>query len=106
MVRLTSVEELRETRAHKVPMYRVVFLPYLDGKDPATGEEWSGCNRCDHSHGFCEDIYTDRAEAESRYAALSVATNDVEIDTLELYEVVYPHTGGWANVLLREKGLL
>jgi hypothetical protein len=85
-------------------MYRVVFLPYIEGKDPATGKDWPSCPTCRVSHGSCEDIYTDRAEAENRYAALSAAVTDVETDTLEMFEIVYPKTGGWANVLLREKG--
>ncbi len=102
--RLTTVEQLRELRASKTPMFRVVFLPYIEGLDPETGEKWPCCRRCGYSHGGHEDIYTDQAEATHRYEALRASPEHIEVATLELFEVVYPRTGGWANTILREKG--
>lgn len=94
MSRLQTVEELRERYAEKTPLFHVEYLPYLDFFDRYPGRRPPG-----YGYGSLDDIYTSRVEAEKRFAELR---GSGLIEKMELWETLYPKTGGRARRLLNE----
>lgn len=82
---LTTVEELRESRATKTPLYAVVWLAYSDSPNnrPKRG----------YGYGRDEDIFTTRNEAQARFTEL--ATEAALVEECTFSELRYGANGGW-----------
>ena len=70
--KVQTVEELRKLRGEGAVLYFVEYLPYLEARDPDTGESFG------EEHGYGEDIYTERTEAIRRYDVLKRSPDTVE----------------------------
>jgi hypothetical protein len=99
-MRLTTIEELRDCYAEKIPLFIVTYMPYhgigesLDVMIP----DWSGLPRRSRDRGYGygseEDIYTTISEARHRFAEVA-RPGLTESATLD--EVIYPSGGGRAQ---------
>lgn len=93
-MKLKTVEELRNLRAQKSPLFSVEYLPYLDFFEKYP--EHPDRNR---SFGRLDDIYTTLPEATGRFAEL---LESGLVEELKMYQTVYGAHGGRSQRLIEE----
>lgn len=84
-----TLDQARESLAEGHPLFKVTFLPYIDGADPDTGAAFDG------RHGHIEELFGCRCDARRRFDQLREAVAHVEY--VELHEMLDYRQGlsGW-----------
>lgn len=93
-MKLKTIDDLRELRAKKSPLFSVEYLPYLDFFEQYPERRPRG-----YGYGRLDDIYTTLPEAKRRFGELR---GSGLIEELKLYQTVYDSHGGRGQRLIDE----